>query len=66
MYFNLSDLHLYGKVKLQQFAETLNIEVYEDMTCQMLREAIEEEAIRFSKEGDEAEMLYQELKEIFG
>ena len=64
--FNLSDLHLYGKVKLQQFAETLNIEGYEDMSMSMLREAIEEEALRFAKEGDEAEALFQELKEIFG
>ena len=52
--FNLSELHMYGRTKLEQFAETLNIEGYEDMTCEMLREAIEEEA------------LYRELKEIFG
>lgn len=66
MYFNLSDLHLYGKAKLQQFAETLNVEGYEDMSMSMLREAIEEECERFAKEADEAEALFQELKEIFG
>lgn len=64
--FNLSEIHLYGKVKLQQFAEALNVEGYEDMTCQMLREAIEEQALRFSKEADKAEELFRELKEIFG
>lgn len=44
--FNVSDLHLYGKAKLQEFAETLNIEGYEDMSMSMLREAIEEEDAR--------------------
>lgn len=44
--FNVSDLHLYGKAKLQEFAETLNIEGYEDMDMSMLREALEEEDAR--------------------
>jgi len=57
--FNLSDLHLYGKVKLQDFAETLNVEGYEDMNMEMLREAIEEECERFAKEADEAEARFK-------
>lgn len=54
MTFNYSDLHLYGKVKLQQFAELSQIEGYEDMSCEMLREALEEEGQRLASEGDKA------------
>lgn len=64
--FNLSEIHLYGKVKLQQFAEALNVEGYEDMSMSMLREAIEEESIPFAEEADKAEELFRELREIFG
>jgi hypothetical protein len=60
------DIYSYDLSTLRHFAKLDQIKGFEDMSCEELREALEEEGQRLAREGDEALSKFEESKEVFG